>query len=849
MRNGIDSDEKFYSMTEEELLKIPQLGIKKVKELVSFRESYSGDLGIYEELNYYNEISPVLAKVILELNIAPSRLLYKSMIKIDEKIKLTKQRERELLKYKIKLLTRKYSDNNLSITQEQAVQELVEIINSKFSNSLSEEDNKEFEKRLSTHLDRYNFINIDVMKYGEEIIPLLDLDYFVEENQRELVQSLILSILRNSRKEISFFHLKEQVNSLLQFQSEEIEAAIQFLLKGEWIVFKSKGIGINIPSVKVYIENQELSIIDRRLKGYTLEQIGEMESVSRERIRQRERVEKNKIPYNSFVEWQYKNFYEEYDLTEEEFLSVFEFTPYQYAFLLMFKDKMNIQEYKQSKEKLMESELLNRREKERLGKKINEKLFIIEGRKIQKNDRAFYRYCVERFAVEDIEFADFYESVLLLVQSEGLEIKISSMRSFEATIHRLDNVLNKTGKIIRHYPIEQYDLNLFFSEINYSVYMDKEISAARLIEDYHALCDEYDIRDEYELHNLFKRNEALLPKSIKIGRTPILTIGNGNRDDQLLDLLIERSPIHRDEFAELYSSIYGVKIQTVKSNFVNRLNEYLYEDILSKDMPAINEKVLINLQSILNDDFYFKEDVYHIYNESFDQVKIYDYYFSELNYKNYAEFIVKDTYNRADHYFMDKYFNQELFDIKDKRLMYLGSFRKTLENLLAEHKLFEYMRGYYISIDRIKKRTNVIESDIVKFIENVAEKVGDGYFTIYSIEYLIEESSLNDLGFGDVFFESIIRNDLRFRFQYMEGVVVLKQTKDKFFVYDFIGELLSKFKRMDIYDLIDFIDEEYGINFKKENLLSRITSTDVYYHPILEKLFQDEEEFYEYMEE
>ena len=58
----------------------------------------------------------------------------------------------------------------------------------------------------------------------------------------------------------------------------------------------------------------EADILDKRLKGKTLEEIGEDYQVTRERIRQKERNLKKIIPYKEIFEWKYAEFFEKYEL-------------------------------------------------------------------------------------------------------------------------------------------------------------------------------------------------------------------------------------------------------------------------------------------------------------------------------------------------------------------------------------------------------------------------------------------------------------------------------------------------------------------------------------------------------
>ena len=83
----------------------------------------------------------------------------------------------------------------------------------------------------------------------------------------------------------------------------------------------------------------------------------------------------------------------------------------------------------------------------------------------------------------------------------------------------------------------------------------------------------------------------------------------------------------------------------------------------------------------------------------------------------------------------------------------------------------------------------------------------------------------------------------------MGTTTIFRKNKDKFYSYTFLEEEVSKFKSIDIYYLIDYLEEKYGIVWSKEKVMSIIEQTTLFYHPVMEILYQDIDEFYEMMED
>ena len=79
-------------------------------------------------------------------------------------------------------------------------------------------------------------------------------------------------------------------------------------------------------------------------------------------------------------------------------------------------------------------------------------------------------------------------------------------RSYENRIRDDMNVLWKPKKKFRYYNISGYDFSDFLETLNLSQYKNEEYSSLKFFKMYPDLMKMYDIRDEYELHNLLKKN-------------------------------------------------------------------------------------------------------------------------------------------------------------------------------------------------------------------------------------------------------------------------------------------------------------------------------------------------------
>lgn len=811
-----------------------------------------------EKAIYYNEILAFeeakkpkkMSKFFQEQEINYDTVLQTSLVNLVEKNEsLTPGQIQVFLNYKNQCLKLKYSN-----TSTDNIDNVTKSLADTFMNSLSQytttQEEDEIKEIVFSLLDTVHLESVDLEKYGHEILFALDFDYTLRNKKRNYIQSTLLNVFRKQRKDMSLFLIKRKINSLF-YGEIDIQKELNYFIKEGLIVFTPEGIRYQRLHIDNYIQShsQNYPVVSQRLKGQTLEEIGQTMGVSRERIRQIEKNERTRIPIHDVHEMSYAKYYTEYDLTMLEFCKVFSFTNSQYRFLELACKKLSDNHQIKSKEMLMQSDELTFIERNKLEDILNKNFLIIGNRKIEKTKLALIEYLIEIYGKEEIRRDDFYDLVRQFVIEHHLDFDFSSNRALDGVLDRAKNVLHKYGRKLVHYQVDTEDLISTLQGINFEHYMDQEISAKKLFDNYKEDFNQIDIFDEYELHNLLKRYINYLPNYVTIKRMPLIEIGQVDRDEQVLNLMIELSPINVNDFADEYSNKYGVLAQTVKANFLNVIEEFKKGETYFSDAPVLNPVVVDNLKTLLTHPFYMKEDVKNLYAEKYGAEKIPDYIFNRLGYRNFSEFILLDKFTRAETFFEETYFNKEMFEVDDNRLYLLGSFRYRLFKKLSNYEVFEYQKDSFISMNKLTNYADITKDDVIELLNEFDLVVSDQYFTVSHIEFVIEKSKFSELGFDNIFYESILKTTKGYRFQRIGGAMVFRKTKNKFYTYELIDEIVFKYKSMDIYDLMEFLDENYGINLSKEKIICSCQKTEMYYNPTMEMIYTDIEKFYEMVEE
>ncbi|EHM3180824.1 hypothetical protein KGA31_002686, partial [Enterococcus faecalis] len=731
-----------------------------------------------EKAIYYNEILAFeeakkpkkMSKFFQEQEINYDTVLQTSLVNLVEKNEsLTPGQIQVFLNYKNQCLKLKYSN-----TSTDNIDNVTKSLADTFMNSLSQytttQEEDEIKEIVFSLLDTVHLESVDLEKYGHEILFALDFDYTLRNKKRNYIQSTLLNVFRKQRKDMSLFLIKRKINSLF-YGEIDIQKELNYFIKEGLIVFTPEGIRYQRLHIDNYIQShsQNYPVVSQRLKGQTLEEIGQTMGVSRERIRQIEKNERTRIPIHDVHEMSYAKYYTEYDLTMLEFCKVFSFTNSQYRFLELACKKLSDNHQIKSKEMLMQSDELTFIERNKLEDILNKNFLIIGNRKIEKTKLALIEYLIEIYGKEEIRRDDFYDLVRQFVIEHHLDFDFSSNRALDGVLDRAKNVLHKYGRKLVHYQVDTEDLISTLQGINFEHYMDQEISAKKLFDNYKEDFNQIDIFDEYELHNLLKRYINYLPNYVTIKRMPLIEIGQVDRDEQVLNLMIELSPINVNDFADEYSNKYGVLAQTVKANFLNVIEEFKKGETYFSDAPVLNPVVVDNLKTLLTHPFYMKEDVKNLYAEKYGAEKIPDYIFNRLGYRNFSEFILLDKFTRAETFFEETYFNKEMFEVDDNRLYLLGSFRYRLFKKLSNYEVFEYQKDSFISMNKLTNYADITKDDVIELLNEFDLVVSDQYFTVSHIEFVIEKSKFSELGFDNIFYESILKTTKGYRFQRIGG--------------------------------------------------------------------------------
>lgn len=587
-----------------------------------------------------------------------------------------------------------------------------------------------------------------------------------------------------------------------------------------------------------------------RLDGQTLEEIGSRYNITRERTRQLILKVFKSAP--RFYEDRYKGLFETYSFDLNDFLQI-------------TKENESIFHYLTTRYKRGDTSWKDLRfddnfpiSIQKSAERLSYKDYVfLRGEYVRKKRPELVEYVLRVFAQESIDFDFFKKKYNELLESIGLlenESFALNGRGQENQIASSDLTLWKYGRKFRYYNIPSYDFSSLIDTLDFGSYHDIEISTKKWFTDFPSLMSEYNIEDEYELHNLIKKLDLSQKfPEMTTKRMPNIEFGTSNRSKQALDLLFIHAPISNDDLAALFEKTYGVLSQTALANYFGDLEQYLHDGIYRIDFPELSDPMLSSLKEMLTENFYFLTKVREIYFSAFpcsDENLINPRALKQLGFRVFGEYIIKEKFSSAADYFRFCLITDDIVDLNQlpKGTKQLIAFYVELYKFRSTYDIIEYEPSQYINIRKLEK-AEITKSDLYDYCKSVKHFQTTPFFTVYSLKKSGFSHKLDNLGFEDHFYGALLTEDKEnftaLRLGNLNRIFTLG--KNSFSLGEFLEWVVCSSEALyfDLDDLSEHLRDNYNIIADKYQLPEIAKSTELYYNQLTRKIYADYDVFLE----
>ena len=612
------------------------------------------------------------------------------------------------------------------------------------------------------------------------------------------------------------------------------------------------------PSIVDYLntlkDEKKRQIMLERLNGKALQEIGGQFRLTRERVRQicNKVIIQARKSSLCFREDKYIPLFSDYTITREEFTLAFDEPCSTYEYLSLVT--VNNTNYMKPLEAVLEDERIPAQLRKQAERAIYKDHIAINGQHIHKDRPALVDYYVKTYCKELTKYDDFEQGYHDFLEGLGLvgeeTLRING-RAYENRLSGHMCVLWNQWRRFRYYDIQSRDYGDLLESLDLMQYDGMEISALKLFRDNPALMEEFDIHDEYELHNLLKKIWDKSDDCISFKKMPTIEVGQVDRDAQVRSLLLQYAPVSAERFGALYEETYGVKAATVIGGFMKNFDKYFFDGVYSIDAQDLPEDEFQRLKDVLLDEYYTIQDVQRIYLREFpgaDISLINPYTLKTLGFRVYSGYVVRNSYASAVDYFNQLLTSQDVVDMREypKSIQSIGAYSSEMNRLRQAREIVEFGPHQFIHIRKLNQFgvTRDTMEDYCRAVDRFVEH--DGFFTVHSIVSDGFSHPLDDLGFDECFYAAILMEDReRFSYQRMGGIRVFKTGTCKNIFVDMLTWLVGTAGKIDIYDLQNLLENRYGIVLDKDKLVFIIRGTEMYYDVIMESVYIDYDAYFE----
>ncbi|WP_022790592.1 sigma factor-like helix-turn-helix DNA-binding protein [Faecalicoccus pleomorphus] len=589
------------------------------------------------------------------------------------------------------------------------------------------------------------------------------------------------------------------------------------------------------------------NIIKRRLNGETLEKIGSIYGITRERVRQIIYKKIQNMP--PVFEDKYSSIFLEFNFSLNEFCEAFEETKTTYNYL---KIKYKKGYTSPTLDDLVKMDYISPNYIKKLTKK---NIIYLEGEKLKNNATTIVEYVAKNIMKEYFSMHDL-KACLDMLQRNNPEIdsRIRLEETYLANNHHKFNIINAFQRGYKYYPVDKNLILELIDELEFTKYHDVIISTRKLFFENKDYLEEKNITDEYELHNVLKIGlhfKNFCPDiDVSFLRMPKIQFGNANEYELVKSCILAYSPVEADDFYDFMEMEYGYRKNSFISYFGTYFSEYLQNGMINVAAERPPESEYIELQTLLIEEFYFIEDFENILKErEFSLDWLAKNNIKYLGYTKFSTYMIKSIYPSAIDFFKSKLINKNnVFDSSkiDKRFKYLSSFTSYLYDLITNYDYLQIDKNMYINQNRIQEVLGMSKNDLIEYVESIEDMVGNEYFTIDNLISIYGfEDVFREYGLNDYIYTSLFRRNQKIKCLLFQNHWIFKKTEKRITQVSFIEEVVDISNEKNIYEIMDFIEDKYGLRCDLSDIKQLLKESSLYYNDDLEKVYLDYDQYLE----
>ena len=554
-----------------------------------------------------------------------------------------------------------------------------------------------------------------------------------------------------------------------------------------------------------------------RLEGKSLQDIGTRESYSRENIRLvcNKLLEKKPLLYED----RWTPLFSAYAWTKKDFMELANESSETYMYLSIVVKPGDKLLYG-----ILSDDMVSEEIKDRYRSRFSKNVRLLSGKYTHISAKNVLDRAVEIYAKNGICIDDFLVEYKKFLKENGLKQKSINNRAILARLFRSMNVLFTYGDCFRYYPLMSLEILYLQKELKLDSYKNCVISTKLLFDKNRELMKKFDIRDEYELHNLLrKRAKELTCQNMSFSRMPTVVFDKMTKKEQVRNFLKSFDIITLDKLSKLYCEKYGIEEDTFCSGYSQYIQAYkvgngTFQYRSTADM--LTEKEIRKVRGVLTGIFYSVTDAMALFAEKLPKHRLScfdDEVFLRLGYRHIKNILFRKEFATVGDA-MDKYFAEPVTKF-DKSLLGLSSVRPYLLEHMDKYQLFRRSETEVVNQLWLKKH-GFTASVIRDFVISVEKFAKDKVFTLYSLQHEGFRHVLLEKYKDEIWLlSSFLRTSKAFHYHTSSSGIFFDRNRLHPNLKTVVQDIYEEFGLIPITEIADIVRERFGVEYS----LLRIT--------------------------
>ena len=571
-----------------------------------------------------------------------------------------------------------------------------------------------------------------------------------------------------------------------------------------------------------------------RIKGKTLQEIGDVFGVTRERVRQVLKNIVREMPHINEIE-RYRDFFTNYRISKDLFINVIYSDGRVYELLSLLYKKGT---------KSLESDILEGKFDE------NAKQFLLDssGTYLLKNDRKKLsrEYIIidilqrnknlqKYFSLDDI-FYLYTEEV-----GNNEKLKIKSTRSLSSLLDRYSNIIFSFREGYRFHGIDYNpETKQKLVEV-FELIADGAYDMNWIYEKNPVLMKELDILNGYELH-FFCKKYKILSNTVTLGRNPGFVKGKLTKREYILLELKKFNGSSLDEFIDYMISHYGFNSDSLIAYVLSEFTNHIQNRVVYFEQEQYYAQVSA-LKETLRDEIYEKNEFYSIVKKNLNLTEVNSELVLNLGFVEKGGIVVKQKYRSGMEAFTTYILSHKIFHVEDKPIFKTNEYYSSIQRLESELKILKISETSYINVEHLENR-GFDKKKLLQFISRVIDFTSEGeYFSIISLINNGFSDSLLEDGFELISLDRLISTSDEVKAVSVGFPNIYCRSNTKKNLNEFLIDELFKCESANLEDFTDDINSKYGLNLDEYSVRVKLVEEGAYYSDILNKAYILKEEY------